>query len=172
MYKDWNCGAIFFSPFQFNPRACGGYLKWGAEAVADLLQNFARTIFNFKIFILWDVSSRNIMHMCKSILAICKKLCETDKGTFLNCSHLESFNHQICHIAFILMLQIWQWTKTNLPTLLFFCCFSSMITLKYCLQMIDLISIKGAWCNGDVRIIKFCPFAWLGFSWAADNILP
>ena len=34
--KQW---AIFFTPFQFNPRACGGYLKWGAEAVADLLQN-------------------------------------------------------------------------------------------------------------------------------------
>ena len=29
--------------------------------------------------------------------------------------------------------------------------------------MIDIILIKATWCKGDVRIIEWCPFAWLGF---------
>ena len=30
--------------------------------------------------------------------------------------------------------------------------------------MIDIILIKATWCKGDVRIIEWCPFAWLGFA--------
>ena len=47
--------------------------------------------------------------------------------------------------------------------------FPKIFVLAYCIVnrsmgMIDIILIKATWCKGDVRIIEWCPFAWLGFA--------